>query len=494
MSESVVIAGAGPVGLLLAYELGLAGVEAVVVDDNPQPRADAPGVALNSAVVELLSQRPLMDLLEDDGFGFPQAHFANLWLDPARLTDPHPFTFTAVQSTVERRLAEAATKLGARIRRGAPVVGFDGDEVHLGDGARLPYRYLVGCDGADSTVRRLAGIGFPGADHPFDGITGDIEIAPGDPLAELVGAGFHPGGLFTLAPTGPEILALADPDEPPDGPVVLRVIAGAFGADPPDPQAPPTVEELHALAVRVLGRPVTFGPVRWLARWRHRSRQAAEYRRGNVFLAGDAAHVQFPLGGLALSTGLEDAVNLGWKLAAAVTGRAPAGLLDTYHAERHPVGARVLLATEAQTHLMHPSSRIGPLRQILTELIGIAGVNEYFVRLAGGLDSRYPVFGDDPHPLLGRRLPDYRVRTPTGPTGVAALLHEGRGLLLHIGDGPAPDISGWSDRVGTITVSAAEAFQAASVLLVRPDGRIAFAAADAVGLDDALRTWFGPAV
>jgi len=509
VTQTVVVVGAGPVGLMLGYELGLLGVETVVVERLPEPRHDSPGVAINSGVVELFSQRRVMDLLEDDGFGFPQAHFAYLPLDPTKLTDPHPFTFTMVQQTLERRVGDAAAKLGVRIRRGEEVVGLTQDDsgvtVTLRGAAgetTLRCRYLVGCDGADSTVRRLAGIDFPGEDFPFYGITGDLEVRPGDELVDLMGAGFQAKGAFTLAPTGPEILALVDPDDEdaPEGPVVVRVLAGEFGVAPPDPDAPATVDELHAMARRILGRDVAIGPVRWLSRWDHRSRQADKYRVGNVFLAGDAAHVHFPLGGQALSTGLEDAVNLGWKLAAQVHGWAPADLLDSYHSERHPVAARALRTILAQVQLVYPMEQVSAVRAMVGELIGIPAVNDHLVRVAGGLDVRYPIGDPETHRLLGKRIPDFPLRTAAGSTSVAPLLHDARGVLLVLG-GAAPDLTGWADRIDTVSAEPSAAIDAAALLL-RPDGRVAWITRDpdvatagpaAADLAAALATWFGPA-
>jgi 2-polyprenyl-6-methoxyphenol hydroxylase-like FAD-dependent oxidoreductase len=482
MTDTVAIAGAGPVGLMLAGELALAGVHAVVLERSPEPRTISMGMAINAAVVELLHQRGLMDGLREDGLEWSQAHFAQLWLDPTRLSEPHEYTYLLPQTRLERHLEEWATKLGAEIRRGVAVetANQNQDSVRVdlrgpGGAETIECRYLVGCDGAHSTVRQLAGIDFPGVDSPFYGITGDFELT--DELTAHFGVHQYDTGLFTVAP--------AEAGR-------LRVSTGEFEALPPAPDEPVTVAELATQIARLIGVELNdLRPV-WMARWHDVTRQAATYRDGRVFLAGDAAHVHFPLGGQALSTGIEDAVNLGWKLAAELAGRASGDLLDSYHAERHPVGARACLTTRAQATLMRPLAQVGPLRDVLTELIAFDVVNEYLVRMAAGLDVRYPGTGPV-HPLTGGRLPHFELRTADGDTDVARLLHGGRGVLLDLAAEPLAGLGDWAGRVDLVRAEPAPAI-AARRLLLRPDGRVAWAEsekADPDGLRTALEAWFG---
>lgn len=497
MNNPVVIAGGGPVGLMLAYELGLAGVDTVVVERRDQPSTQSRGMAINATVVELLGQRGLTEAIQDDGFTFPQAHFAHMWLDPTRLKETRAFAFAIAHSQLERRLEERVTKLGVRIRRGAEVVALDQDDASVRVGIRtadgtetLTASFVVGCDGADSTVRTLAGIDFPGTDNDFRGIVGDWAVQPGDPIFGRLGVNQTDVGFLTIAPVGPD---------------VLRVSTGEFGVEPVADDVPVDAAELEEAAIRISGTGLGGGTARWLGRWNPPTRQAAAYRSGRVFLAGDAAHVHFPLGGQALSTGVEDAVNLGWKLAAHLGGWAPEGLLDTYHAERHPVGERACRTTQAQLALLHPMAKVEPLREILAELFTIEEVNAYFVRMAGGLDVtypiRYPEQEDDAavHPLQGSRLGD----VPLSAEGVslAGLLHDGKGVLVDFTPSRAyaGQAAGWAERVA-VTASAPVPQIEAAALLLRPDGRVAWAAGEAAGEDAAtglgaaLRAWFGAPV
>ncbi|MGY1438544.1 FAD-dependent monooxygenase [Streptomyces reniochalinae] len=508
MSPIVAVAGAGPVGLMLAGELSAAGVRTVVLEQRDEPRTTSPGMAINPTVVELLTQRGVMEALRGEGMELPQAFFAHLPLDPAKLPEQRAYNFMVAQTRLEHRLEERAVEAGADIRRGHQITGVAQDEESDGvrvrvraDGAErtLHCRYLVGCDGEASTVREAAGIAFPGRETPFYGIVGDFDLT--DELFGRLGAHQYADGLFTVAPTSPS---------------TLRVTVGEFGVRPPDPDAPATVEELRRLARRITGDDVTLDKPHWLDRWFNRARQADSYRSGSVFLAGDAAHIQFPLGGLALSTGIEDAVNLGWKLAADVRGRAPAGLLDTYESERRPVGARTCAVTGAQAALMQPGDRAAPVRELLRELIEYDDVNAHLVRAVGGLDSRYPLGSADEdsqgsqdgedggpgaHALTGQRPGDIPLRTADGEeTSLARLLLPGHGVLLAPTGAvsESADVTGWQDRVDVVVAEPTERIGARTVLL-RPDGRVAWAAdggdadADRTGLRAALERWFGPA-
>ncbi|WP_326691540.1 FAD-dependent monooxygenase [Streptomyces sp. NBC_01795] len=487
MNNLVAIAGAGPAGLMLACELRTAGVPTVVFDPLPEPRRAAPGVAINPAVVELLDQRGVMDALRADGMEFRQAFFAHLALDPTKLPEERAYNFAVPQQQVERRLEEHALKLGADIRRGYRITDLEQDEegvtltVADPEGARHTERcgYLAGCDGAGSTVRELVDVGFPGQDSPFYGIVADLDMT--EELFPHLGARQYDEGLFTVTPTGP---------------ATLRVMTGELGRTPADPDAEPTPEELRERARHITGADLALESPHWLARWFHITRLADRYRTGRVFLVGEAAHVHFPLGGQALSTTIEDAVDLGWKLAAAVHGWAPEGLLDTYHAERHPVGARACRTTLAQTALMHPMDRIAPVRELLAELIGFDDVNAHLVRLAGALDVTYPLGGDgaQAHPLTGRRLGDVVLETPEGEHGLAELLRPGRGVVVDLSGGllGPRGTEGWQGRVDVVMAEPSAGIGATGLLL-RPDGRVAWATDDSddKGLRAALERWFG---
>ena len=473
----VIIAGGGPVGLLLAGELARRDVRTVLVEASPTQRPDAMGMAINALVVELLTERDLMTTLEEDGVGLPFAHFAHLWVDPGRLTEPHPANFVIPQRRLEEVLQDWAVKLGAQVLRGCSLEHAQQDDAGVRvrvktDTGEQQWRaaFLVGCDGAGSTVRELAGIDFPGTERPFHGVIGDIAVEDDDPLHDAYGARTYPTGLFTVSPSAPG---------------VLRVTAGRFGVWPTDRDAPVGLEEFRDCVQQVTGQDLRSGEPRWLARWFDVNRHADRYRQDRILIAGDAAHVHFPVSGHGLGTGLEDAVNLGWKLAAQVQGWAPGGLLYTYQTERHPVGARACEQTAAQVALMHPLGTVRPLRNVITELIAIDAVNDYFVRAAGGFDVRYQ-FGLDgspvqQDPLLGRRLPHYPLATNAGTTDVGVLLRSGRGLLLDLSPvGPAFDPAPWAGRLDVVRAESGPGTGLdARALLLRPDGRVVWVQRDA---------------
>jgi 2-polyprenyl-6-methoxyphenol hydroxylase-like FAD-dependent oxidoreductase len=500
MKHAVVIAGAGPTGLMLAYELGLAGVDVVVLDRLAEPGTFSPGIAVNPAAVELLDQRGLLDPLREETMAFPAAHFALLWLDPSALGDPHgphgprEMSLLLDQARLERHLRERAVARGADIRTGHEVIGLDQDGSGVvvrvrstaGD-EEIRCRYLVGCDGAASTVRRLAGIGFPGTDSRFLGLVGDVEVDM-DLVAEgQIGAYRSPqGGVYSAAPIRQG---------------TLRVFTAEFDVDPPIGGPPPTLAELQASVERLTGTELKADGVHWLSRYGNPTRNAERYRQDRVFLAGDAAHVFFALGGVRLNACLQDAVNLGWKLAADIHGWAPPALLDSYHAERHPVGQRLCTSVAAQVALLRPGEGVAELREIFAELIEFGEVNRHLLELVTGLDVRYPVARGKPHPLLGRRLPRVSLETATGTVTPAQTLHAGRGVLLDVSGGGAKlgDVTGWADRVDVVSATwADQADQASAIdaaaLLLRPDGQVAWvdpSGTDEAGLISALTTWFG---
>jgi 2-polyprenyl-6-methoxyphenol hydroxylase-like FAD-dependent oxidoreductase len=491
MTDTVVIAGAGTAGLMLACELGLAGVDAVVVERHPEPRIDAPSVAINPGTVEHLDQRGLMEELREDTMVLPSEHFGFVFMDATRLGRPHENTHLLLQTRLEDRLERRAAELGVQIRRGREVVGLEraenGVSVSLDgpDGAELLRgRYLVGCDGRSSAVRTLAGIGFPGSEAPFHGIVGDVEIDHSELAPEHVGVRHLPsGGHFLGAPFEPG---------------VYRVMLAEFGRESPPEHVPVDIEELCDSMLRLTGVELKAEKFRWLSRYANVTRNAERYSDGPVFLAGDAAHVHYPFNGLGIGTGIHDAVNLGWKLAATLHGWAPAGLLDTYHAERHPVGQAACDIVRAEVSLCHPPDTMAPMRGVLARLIEFDDVRHYLVDAVTGIGVRYPSGEGNAHPLVGRRLPHTELTSPDGPGSVPALLYNGRGVLLDLTGGPAgglgaDEVVGFRDRVDVVSAQPTTDIGATAVLL-RPDGHVAWAAGedeDMNGLRASLRAWFG---
>ena len=495
MAGTVAIAGGGPSGLMLACELGLAGVPTVLFERRVQPRQPAPGVAINSATVELLEQRGLMEALSGQSVPFALAHFALLPLDTAKLTERHASSVLLAQHDLERRLEKRAVELDVDVRRGHEVVGFHQDETGVTVAARsaqgmtsVPADYLVGCDGADSKVRELAGIPFAGLDLPFYGIMGEFEVAFDDLTPELLGVHYCPAGAHYMGvPLGPD---------------VMRVITAEFCTEPPARQSV-TLDELQARVRHLTGADLKVTKQQWICRYGNPTGQAASYRNGAVFLAGDSAHTHFPLNGLALNTGLHDAVNLGWKLGLVMHGWAPPSLLDTYHQERYPVGQLAVRNVQAQLTLSLRADISSGLREVFSELIDNDEVNNKLSAMVLGIDVRYPpahpiaAGNERPHPLLGRRLPAVPLKTAQGDTTTAKALHAGHGVLLDFSSGTEllREVSPWQQRVYTVSAEPTPEIPAAAVLL-RPDGHVAWAATTGAGpggLPEALAAWFGPA-
>ncbi|MER7952991.1 FAD-dependent monooxygenase [Streptomyces sp. NPDC096079] len=488
MTDPVIVVGAGPTGLMLACELGLAGAPVVVLDRRDAPDPHAPGQAVNAGVIALLEQRGLADALRASGLPLPGAHFSLLWLHPEELTADRPEVGTGLlvaQPRLTEVLEQRARELGVDIRRGHEVTELRQSPGHVtlklrtsaGD-STLRGSYVVAADGAGSTVRRLAGIDFPGSGWTVSGIVGDVAADFSELAVHHLGAHYLPaGGVYSGAPAGPG---------------VLRVITTVFGATPSTPSGPVAAEELQGEVEHLTGQPLPAREVLWARRFTSHSGNAERYRSGRVFLAGDAAHSFYPLGGLRLSTCLQDAVNLGWKLAADLAGWAPPGLLDTYHAERHPEGERARLALDAQLALMHPAARTAGARSLVADLARFDDVNRYLVELVTGVDLRYRLGTDGasgsvtPDPALGGRVP-----------GAAPLLHDGGGLLLlgsSEGDGEqgeggahARTAAAWADRVGVAPALAADATRS---VLLRPDGHVVWAEGSG-SLETALKNWFG---
>jgi len=483
VDHDVVISGAGPAGLMLATELAVSGASVLLVDRLDEPSVSPRALGLRARSLEVLAQRG--NHWFDDAPPMRWDSFGQIRLEtPA---DPRLISRRVPQRDVEEKLAARAIALGVDLRRGHALAGFDQDETGItvevrsgGRAYRAAARYLVGCDGARSTVRTLAGIPFPGIPATLHGVNAQLTPPPGS-LAEHVGAGLYRRGTMMVVP-----LERGE----------FRVSCTEYGGPAPGRDVPASLEELREKIRRVAGLDLDLGVASHISRFGDATRLAARYRSGRVFLAGDAAHVHFSSGGQGMNTGIQDAVNLGWKLAAAVHGWAPPGLLDTYQSERRPVGARVCWNTRAQVALYTPMDRAEPLRELFGELMGFEDVRRYLAELLTGVAIRYPMpYGTaDPHPLLGARLPDLPLRTPAGSTSTARTLHAARGVLLCLCPGiPVPDTTRWDDRVDIVVAEPVPALEA-SMLLVRPDGHIAYAdrsGTDRAGLRSALTTWFG---
>ena len=481
MDTDVIVVGAGPTGLMLAGELRLGGAQVIVVERLAEPTGQSRGLGFTARAMELLDQRgllPRFGTLETS----PMGHFGGVRFDYTVLEDAHFGARGIPQSEVEAVLEKWATEQGADIRRGWELRELvdDGDGVEIGvETPRGPQRlratYLVACDGGSSTVRKLAGFDFPGT-----------PATRGMYLADVVGCQIRPRFLGERLPNG---MVMAAPLF--EG--VDRIIVCEHGTPARDRESVSFAEVADAWE-RITGEDIHHGTAQWVSSFTDATRQVTEYRRGRVLIAGDAAHIHLPAGGQGMSTGIQDAVNLGWKLAAVVRGWAPEGLLDTYHSERHPVGRRVLMNTRAQGMVFLGGPEADPLRELFAELIEHDVVKRHLVGIQSGFDVRYDV-GEGDHPLLGRRLPPRALRGPSGPTGTMELLHPGTGVLLDLADDAAlrAAAAGWADRVA-VTVAAPErpdAFAGAPALLVRPDGYVAWAGSDPGGLTGALHRWFG---
>lgn len=465
----VIITGAGPTGLMLAAELRLHGVHVVVLDKAAQPTPVVRSLGLHVRSIEIMDQRGLLERFLAHGQQFRvSGFFAGIekpW--PEHLDTAHGYVLGIPQTRTDRLLQERATELGADIRRGCELVGLSQDEegvtAELADGTRLRSRYLVGCDGGRSTVRKRLGVGFPGEPSSADTLIGEMEVGvPPETVASVVTEIRKTQKRFGLGPLG-------------DG--VYRVVVPAADVR----SAPPTLDEVRRQLRATAGTDFGVHSPRWLSRFGDATRQAERYRMGRVLLAGDAAHIHPPLGGQGLNLGIQDAFNLGWKLAAEVAGRAPRGLVDTYESERHPVAAAVLDNTRAQSVLV--STEPGPraVRRLLSELMDFEQVNQYLIEKITALDVRYDV--GEGHELLGRRLRDVRLKGGR----LYELTRTGRGLLLD--QTGRLSAEGWTDRVDHV-VDTSEELDVPAVLL-RPDGHVIWTAVDERPLQDCLRSWYG---
>jgi rifampicin monooxygenase len=467
----VIIAGCGPTGAMLAAELRLHDVRVLVLEKDTEPASFTRIVGLHSRSIEVMAMRGLLQRILEHGRRRPAgAYFAGIDRPaPAGLDSPYAYLLGIPQPVLVRLLEEHAIALGAQIRRGRTVAGLAQDDegvtVELAGGEQLRSRHVVGCDGGHSTVRRLLGVGFPGEPARTETLMGEMEV--GVPQAEItakVAEIQETNKRFWLRPAGVGLYS---------------VVVPAAGVS--DRAEPPTLEDFRQQLRSIAGTDFGVHSPRWMSRFGDATRLAERYRVGRVLLAGDAAHVHPPTGGQGLNLGLQDAVNLGWKLAAQTRGWAPEPLLDTYQAERHPVAADVLDNTRAQTELLSPEPGPQAVRRLLTELMDFDEVNRYLIEKITATGIRYD-FGAGPD-LLGRRLPDIDV----APGHLYGLLRQGRGLLLdRTGRLTA---GGWSDRVDHLADPTA-ALDVPGVLL-RPDGHVAWIGDDQQNLDEHLSRWFG---
>ncbi|MFO7181535.1 MAG: FAD-dependent monooxygenase [Pseudomonadota bacterium] len=481
-NAAVVIAGGGPTGLMLAGELALAGVDVVVVERREnQELAGMRAGGLHARALEVLDQRGIAERFLSQGQTAQLASLPEIPLDISDFPTRHNHWLILAQNRIERILADWVAELAVPILRGRAVTGFSQDEsgvdVALSDGRSLRARYLVGCDGGRSLIRKQAGIAFPGWDASTSYLIAEASVAEEPPW----GLRRDAKGNYGLGKMGDGNRAR----------IVLREEQVRRGDEP-------TLDELRESLVGLYGTDFGVHDVTWLSRFSDMTRQAATYRDRRVFLAGDAAHVHSPNGGQGLNLGLQDAVNLGWKLAQVVNGISDDRLLDTYHAEQHPVGARVLRTTMAITALSRGDERTGALRELLSEVFRNDAARKHCAALLSGLDVQYDL--GEGHPLLGRRVPDLDVITVEGPRRVFTFLHDARPLLLDLG-APGLDVGPWAARVRRIEAHAASAWElpvlgavpAPTAVLIRPDGYVAWVGhGTADGLRDALTTWFGP--
>ncbi|MFG3089933.1 rifampin monooxygenase [Streptomyces antibioticus] len=472
----VIVVGAGPTGLMLAAELRLHGVRVLVLERDPEPTPVVRALGLHVRSIEVMDQRGLLERFLAHGtqhrVGGFFAGLGTRW--PDRLDTAHSYVLGIPQTVTDRLLAEHATDLGAEIRRGHELVGLsqddDGVTADLADGTRLRARHLVGCDGGRSTVRKLLGVGFPGEPARVETLLGEMRVTTEqEELAAVVARVRETEKRFGLGPLG-------------DG--AYRVVVPADGVAE-DRTVPPTLDDFKRQLQAYAGTDFGVHAPRWLSRFGDATRQAERYRVGRVLLAGDAAHIHPPTGGQGLNLGVQDAFNLGWKLAAEVAGWAPPDLLDSYHAERHPVATAVLDNTRAQMELMSTAPGPQAVRRLLSELIDFEDVNRYLIEKITAIGVRYD-FGDgDGHELLGRRMRDVTLKRGR----LYELTRTGRGLLLD--QTGRLSVAGWSDRVDHV-VDVSEELDVPAILL-RPDGHVAWAGEDQKELVGGLRRWFGKA-
>jgi 3-(3-hydroxy-phenyl)propionate hydroxylase len=480
--HEVVIAGGGPAGMMLAAELALAKVDVAVVERRgDHVLADSRAGGLHSRTIEVLDQRGVADRFLAEGQPVQAATFGTTVMDMSDFPTRHPYSLALFQNQIERLMAAWVAELPVRIYYGCEVTGFAQDdtgvEVRQSGGERLRARYLVGCDGGRSLIRKAAGIEFPGWDATRSNLIAEVEVTEEPPPGVRHDAtGVH--GLHRLE----------------DGKFRVVTTEQQLGSG-----SEPTLRDLSEALIAVYGTDFGIHSPTWISRFTDMTRQAATYRDRRVLLAGDAAHVNYPAGGQGLGLGVQDAVNLGWKLAQVVNGTCPDSLLDTYHAERHPVTARALRYTMAQTALQRHDERIKAVVEVVSELASMDEPRKTLAGLISGLDVHYEL--GEGHPLLGRRMPDLDLVTADGPLRVFQLLHAAKPVLLNLGQPGVVDITAWADRVQLIDASYQGEWElpvlgvvsVPTAVLIRPDGYVAWVGDRTdEGLTEALATWFGP--
>jgi 3-(3-hydroxy-phenyl)propionate hydroxylase len=479
--HDVLIAGAGPTGLMLAAELALAGVDAAIVERREsQHLAGSRAGGLHSRTIEVFDMRGIADRFLSRGQVAQVVGFNLVRLDMSDFPSRHPYGLALFQNHIEQILADWVGDLGVTIYRGREVASFtqndSGVTVEVSDGSSLRAQYLVGCDGARSMVRKTASIEFPGWDQTTSWIIAEVETTE-EPVWGLRVDATGATQAIGKGDSGSARMVLMD-REPKSG--------------------EPTLRDLKDRLTEIYGSDFGVHDPIWLSRFTDMTRQAAAYRDRRVLLAGDAAHVHPPIGGQGLNIGVQDAVNLGWKLAQVVKKVSPESLLDTYHAERHPVGARVLKNTMAQTALRRSDERTKALGDIIAELVVMDEPRKRLVAEMSGLGVRYDL--GDGHPLLGRRMPDLDIVTASGPVRVFSLLHRAQPVLINFGERGSIDIGSWADRVQSIDAKYDGVWElpeigvvsAPSSVLIRPDGYVAWVGEGTdAGLVAAMTKWFG---
>lgn len=482
IEHAVVIAGGGPTGLMLAGELALAGVDVAIVERRASQHVTGSRAGgLHSRTIEVLDQRGIADRFLSQGQIGQIVGFAWIPLDISDFPTRHNYGLALWQEHIEQILADWVDELSVPIYRGREVSGFEQDDtgvdVALTDGERLRTTYLVGCDGGRSLIRKAAGIEFPGWDPTVSHLIAEAEMAE-EPEWGLRRDAF---GIHAL-------------NKHEGGTVRVMVTEQRVGRTDE-----PTLRDLSEALVAAYATDYGIHSPTWISRFTDMARQAASYRKGRVLLAGDAAHVHYPTGGQGLQLGMQDAVNLGWKLAQVVKETSPDDLLDTYQAERHPVAAIVLRNTMAQVALLRGDDRTDALREIFSELLSMDEPRKRIAAMMSGLDIHYDL--GEGHPLLGRRIPDLDLDTANGPLRLFTLLHDARPALLNLGGLGDVDLTPWADRVQVIDAHYAGKWElpllgevtAPTALLIRPDGYVAWVGdTTSEGLLEALATWFGP--
>ncbi|MGH2912271.1 MAG: FAD-dependent monooxygenase [Solirubrobacteraceae bacterium] len=491
--HAVVIAGGGPTGMMLAAELALAKVDVAVVERRPDHvLTGSRAGGFHSRTIEVLDQRGVADRFLAEGQVAQAAVFATTVLDMSDFPTRHPYSLGIWQSKIERIMAAWIAELPVRVYYGCEVTGFvqddTGVEVELTDGRSLGAQYLVGCDGGRSLIRKAAGIEFPGWDPTRSNLIAEVEMAEEPELGVRHDEkGTHGIGRLEYEIRDGKVVYM---DE---GPVRVVVTEQQLG-----PDSEPTLRDLSEALTAVYDTDFGIHSPTWISRFTDMTRQAATYRAGRVLLAGDSAHVHYPAGGQGLSLGVQDAVNLGWKLSQVVDGTSRETLLDTYQDERHPVAAGALQHTMAQTTLQRQDARMKALVDVVSELASMDEPRKHLAGTISGLDIHYDL--GEGHPLLGCRIPDLDLVTADGPLRVFTLLHDAKPVLLNLSEHGSFDIAPWANRVrlvdagydGPWELPVLGAVPAPTAALIRPDGYVAWVGDGTdTGLRDALTTWFG---